>query len=107
MIERYLERSRGLKGVVSLIDIRHKLFDSDRQMLVYLASRRIPSLVVLTKADKLSRSKQAKNTADLLEELDGVVAPEQVLPVSAVKGTGCDSLLTAIEELITADTQTT
>jgi len=106
MIERYLEKSRGLKGVVSLIDIRHKLFDSDRQMLVYLASRRIPSLVVLTKADKLNRSKQAKMTAGLLKELDGVVVSEQVLPVSAVKGTGCDPLLTAIEELITA-TQTT
>ncbi len=103
MVESYLETSRSLRGVVSLIDIRHKLFDSDRQMLVYLASRRIPALVVLTKADKLGRSRQQQMTAGLLKELDGVVAPEQVLPVSAVKGTGCDRLLAAIEELVTTD----
>ena len=102
-VENYLEKSRSLRGVVSLIDIRHKLFDSDRQMLVYLTSYCIPALVVLTKADKLSRSRQQQMTTGLLKELDGVVAPEQVVPVSAVKGTGCENLLSAIEELVTID----
>ncbi|MFC1614874.1 ribosome biogenesis GTP-binding protein YihA/YsxC, partial [Gemmatimonadota bacterium] len=83
IVDHYLERSHDLRGVVSLIDIRHKLFDSDRQMLSYLASRSIPALVALTKADKLSRNKQQQRTAGLLEELEGMVDGEQVLPVSA------------------------
>jgi len=105
IVERYLETSRGLRGVVSLIDIRHPLFDSDRRMLFYLASQRIPALVVLTKADKLSRSKQQRMAAGFLAGLEGVVNAEQVLTVSAVKGTGCDALLEAIEELVAGEKQ--
>ncbi|MEA2062206.1 MAG: ribosome biogenesis GTP-binding protein YihA/YsxC [Gemmatimonadota bacterium] len=100
LIERYLEGSRNLRGVVSLIDIRHQLFDSDRRMLEYLAARGIPAMAVLTKADKLSRSKQQQMAARLFGELEGTLAPEQLLTVSALNGTGCERLLEAIEELL-------
>ncbi|MBN2288136.1 MAG: YihA family ribosome biogenesis GTP-binding protein [Candidatus Glassbacteria bacterium] len=99
-VENYLGSSRGLRGVVSLIDIRHKLFDSDRLMLEYLAASRIPALVVLTKADKLGRGRQKQMATGLLQELGGLVAREQVITVSAVQGTGCESLLEAIGELV-------
>jgi GTP-binding protein len=78
LIEGYLKNSQNLKGVVQIIDIRHPPFESDLQLLEWLDFYNIKSLVVLTKADKLSRSNvvlnQKKTAQELQKKLDSIVA---------------------------------
>ncbi|HUU27239.1 MAG TPA: ribosome biogenesis GTP-binding protein YihA/YsxC [archaeon] len=99
-IERYLEGNKLLRGVVHLIDIRHALSDLDSQMLAYLAQRGIPTVIALTKADKLSRSRRCRMTESLLDSLGGAVTRDQVVVTSARTGEGCPELLKAVEDLI-------
>jgi len=100
LIEAYLERERSLAGVVHLVDARHDPTGLDEQMIAYLAGLGLPTLVVLTKIDKLKRSERAgvvERAADALE-----VAPEQVLPFSAKTGEGREDLLAALDALLEA-----
>src|SRR4051794_5385418 len=57
LVGAYLE-SRDLAAVVIIMDARHPATDLDMQLLAWLGERRI--LVLLSKADKLSRLEQAK-----------------------------------------------
>jgi GTP-binding protein len=67
MVETYLRRRSNLKGVVLILDIRRELTEGDIQLLEWLNRYRIHPIPVLTKADKLSRSRSAAR-ADLINE---------------------------------------
>jgi GTP-binding protein len=57
LVGAYLE-SRTPAAVVVIMDARHPATDLDRQLLAWLGERRV--LVLLSKADKLSRAEQNK-----------------------------------------------
>lgn len=57
----YLEVRQSLKGLVLLMDVRHPLTELDQMMIDWALERELPVHILLTKADKLSRS-QVKNT---------------------------------------------
>lgn len=98
LVEHYLEAEPKLKGVVHLIDARHKPPTTDRRMLEFLAMRQLPTLVVLTKMDKLKRTER-ENTVDKAGQLLGV-DPEQLLGVSSKTGEGRQELLAALDNLL-------
>ena len=99
MMEKYLEKRENLKIVVQLIDIRHEPSKQDFQMYEYLRYYGLDGLVVLTKADKVSRNELNKNTAMIRKALD--LKPEDVtIPVSALKKTGYDRLLQEFDRLL-------
>jgi GTP-binding protein len=52
----YLEVRTSLKGLVLLMDIRHPLKDADQTLLNWAITQNLPIHILLTKADKLSRS---------------------------------------------------
>jgi GTP-binding protein len=54
-IDRYLETRHSLCGVILLMDVRHPLKEHDQQVLTWCAAARLPTHVLLTKADKLKR----------------------------------------------------
>jgi len=54
-IGKYLENSENLKLVCQLIDIRHKPMESDIACYHWLMDCQRPTIVILTKADKLSK----------------------------------------------------
>jgi len=97
MVDTYLARPDGPRGAVHLVDIRHSLTAGDRTMLEQLARLEIPTLVVLTKADKLKKSQAARRVAALTAEL-GLDA-DQVVPFSTLTGEGREELLAALEGL--------
>ena len=70
-IEGYFQSRRALAGLVVVMDSRHPLKPYDRQMLDFAFQRGMPAHVLLTKADKLSRSDQAKVLATVRRELAG------------------------------------
>jgi GTP-binding protein len=51
----YLLERQSLAGLVLTVDIRRGLGPLDRQLLAWLKPRALPLIVLLTKADKLSR----------------------------------------------------
>ncbi len=65
LISSYLETRTPLVCVVVIIDLRHALKAHDRELIDWLAFKDITSLPVYTKADKLSKNKQAKHAAAL------------------------------------------
>jgi GTP-binding protein len=101
LIESYLGDAPELVGVVQLIDVRHAPTVQDRQMLGYLAELRLPTLVVLTKADKLSRTQLERQVAAACAELG--VDDDQVVTFSAVTGQGRAELLDSIAALLAGD----
>ena len=98
MIEGYLERSTRLAGVVSLIDGRHDPTVLDRRMVGWLAERGIPTLVTLTKADRVPRGRRRARLEATAEALG--LDPEQVVWFSSRTGEGRDDVFSAVDSLL-------
>lgn len=99
-IDAYLHRRRSLRGVVLISDIRHPLKEFDRMMLDFCFATHLPCHVLLTKADKLSRSQAMQALAALRKELTagGTQATAQVF--SSQTPTGVDEARAAIVNLL-------
>jgi GTP-binding protein len=69
LVDGYLRAARPLIGVVLVMDARHPLTALDLQLIEWLAG--LPLLVLLTKADKLSRSAQARLLPAVRRRLGG------------------------------------
>jgi GTP-binding protein len=102
LIEGYLRRSATLRGVVQLLDVRHDPSKDDLQMLDFLADMEIPTIIVATKTDKLSKGAVASRMRELMEQLH--LEETQMIPFSATTGTGRDELANAITELLATAT---
>jgi GTP-binding protein len=99
LIESYLKSSPQLRGIVHLLDVRHDPTNDDRQMLDFLGELGVPTIVVLTKIDKLTATERARRVPELSATL-GLDA-DQVVPFSAVTGEGRNELAEAIDVLLT------
>ncbi|MCK9488940.1 MAG: ribosome biogenesis GTP-binding protein YihA/YsxC [Xanthomonadales bacterium] len=66
---RYLNERASLAGLVVIMDSRHPLKDNDWLLLEACASRGLPALALLTKADKLNRSDQQRALQQVRKEL--------------------------------------
>jgi GTP-binding protein len=102
LIEGYLRHSPDLKGVVQLLDARHEPTEQDLGMFQLLAELGIPTLVAVTKIDKLSSKERAAHL-DALAITCGL-AEDQMIPCSAVTGEGRDELAASLEALLEAAT---
>jgi GTP-binding protein len=98
LMEWYLRNTPQLKGVVQLIDVRHEPSDADRTMIRYLTETDMPTLFVLTKVDKLTRSARAAQVREVVRALG--VDPDQVIEFSAVTGEGKEELLDTLEDIL-------
>ncbi len=98
LIEGFLRGSAQLRGIVQLLDIRHDPTDDDRAMLDMLADIGLPTVVVVTKIDKLKRSQVEARVKEVAGELS--LDQEQVIPFSAVTGQGRDELAEALVSLL-------
>ena len=86
-----------LAGCILAIDARHPGLRSDVDALRWLSTVDAPSLLVATKADKLSQSDKARLRRDC-EAAFG----QPPLIVSALKGDGLDELWRSIREWTSA-----
>jgi GTP-binding protein len=97
LIEGYLRRSSTLRGVVQLIDVRRDPSEDDFRLLEFLSELGTPTIVAVTKVDKLSSTAAAQRIGQLTEALG--LDDAQVIPFSAVTGRGRDELASAIVSL--------
>lgn len=58
MIEGYLDQRVELRLILMLLDIRHTPTKDDFQFIEWLHARNLPSIIILTKTDKLNRSEK-------------------------------------------------
>src|SRR6478735_7044153 len=91
LIESYMRRTTQLRGIVLLLDIRRDPSDDDRAMLDFLAEMEVPTIVALTKTDKLSKPAARQRAAEIARDL--ALESEQVIPFSSHSGEGRVELL--------------
>ena len=72
MIEDYLRTRETLKAVVVILDIRRDPSSGDENLINWLNYYAIKPIVVLTKADKISRQKTKKRTDLITKSLQAV-----------------------------------
>ena len=99
MMEAFFQSRKNLLTVVQLIDIRHEPSAQDVQMYEYLKHYGLDGPVAATKADKLSRSQAARNAAMIRSAL-GVSKENEIIACSALKKTGKEALLEALERIL-------
>jgi len=69
MIETYLQKRENLVGVIQLVDSRHEPSKDDIIMQEWLQHNGLPTLVVATKIDKISRGNWPKHEKMIREKL--------------------------------------
>ena len=89
---------RDLALVFQLIDFRHPPTKDDLDMIEYFVECEIPFAVVLTKADKLSKTERASRLEALKTELP-YFDDLTLIPFSAVTDEGVDRLRSIVEEI--------
>ena len=98
LIREYLESAPDLAGVVQLIDLRHGPSEDDLQSVEILAELGRPTLVVLTKLDKLKRSQQPAAIRKAVGRLG--IDPDQAIAFSSLNGDGREELLDSLAGLL-------
>jgi GTP-binding protein len=98
LIEGYLRLSPALRGVVQLLDVRHPPSAEDLQMLDFLADIGAPTVIVLTKIDKLRPRELPERIHEIAVQLH--LEEDQMIPFSALTNVGRDELAAALVSLV-------
>ena len=98
MIENYLKKSRQLRGVFLLVDIRHEPSANDRQMYEWIVYNGYEPVIIATKLDKIKRSQLQKQIKEVRTGL-GIGPGVRVIPFSAETKQGREEIWELIEEL--------
>lgn len=99
----FMGGNNELRGVVQLIDIRHGPTADDLVAIDQLQELEMPTLFVLTKADKFGVQRRKEVVREITGRLN--VDPGQVIAASSVSGLGMEELQDAVGSLISpADT---
>ncbi len=91
LIERYLLKSKQLRIVFLLVDIRHEPSVNDRNMYEWIVHHGYNPIVIATKLDKINRSQVQKHIKMLKNGLN-VVEGTPVIPFSSVTKQGRDEI---------------
>ncbi len=98
MVETYLTSRENLRGVVQIMDLRHPPTPEDLSLWNWLRDKNIPAVPILTKADKLSRTKW-KPLCQAAGRILGI-SPSEFILFSTETKQGRDQLLLKIKELM-------
>ena len=99
MIERYLKKSKQLKAVFLLIDIRHEPSANDKQMYSWILDNGFKPIIIATKSDKISRNQLQKHIKMVKEGLK-VEKGTVVIPFSAQSKQGREEIYEVIEGIM-------
>lgn len=98
MMEDYFSQRKTLKGLVLLVDARHKPTEDDVTMIEFARYHEIPFVIAATKTDKLSRSQHQRQRALIAEVLQ--CPREAIIFFSSETRQGREELLQAMEQLL-------
>lgn len=86
----YLQLRQSLKGLVVLMDIRHPLKDLDKDLIAWASDSNLPTLILLTKSDKLSQGKAKAEVLNVQKKCEHYQGDITVVAFSSLKRTGVD-----------------
>lgn len=95
LVESYLDGRAPLRLAILLHDLRRDPGDEERDLLAWLAERDVPTLVAITKSDKLAPMRRAERVKQLAKEYG--VASDAIVATSAQKKDGIDAVWRAID----------
>ena len=99
MIERYLHRSKQLKTIFLLIDIRHEPGANDQQMYRWILNQGFRPVIIATKLDKINRSQKDKHIKMIKNGLK-VVPGTQIIPFSSQTKQGREEIYALLDSLL-------
>lgn len=102
MIENYLHKSKQLKAVFLLIDIRHEPSANDKNMYEWISYNGYEPVIIATKLDKIKRSQRAKHVKMIREGL-GMSKQGLLFPFSALSKEGRDEIWEYIDSLVVTE----
>jgi GTP-binding protein len=97
MVEVYFKSKQNILGAVVLLDIRHDPRKEELDLLSWFDQYHIPYLIVLTKADKLSKNRQISQHKRISEFL--VCPKDVIICFSAKTRQGKDDIWSAFKEI--------
>lgn len=100
MVENYLKKSKQLKAVFLLIDIRHEPSANDKNMYDWITYNGYHPIIIATKSDKIKRSQLQKHMSLIRKGL-GAGSDTIILPFSALNKQGRDEIYQQIDRLLT------
>ena len=95
LIESYLGDRPTLRAAVLLQDLRRKVSEDETLLLEWLAERNVPSLLAITKTDKLKPMRRKQAIETLKQSVD--LPRSRILPTSAQTSAGIPELWQAID----------
>ena len=98
MIETYLSTRKTLKGVALIMDVRRVPGIQELNFIEWLYYYNLPSILILTKADKLSKTKQLTQQVTIAKAIS--VDKDDLILFSAKSRLGKDVVWDAVEGLI-------
>ena len=99
MIEDYLHKSKQLKAVFLLIDIRHEPSGNDRIMYDWIVNQGYQPIIIATKLDKINRS-QIQKQVKLIKTTLQVEPDTVIIPFSAETKQGREEIYDIIDAII-------
>lgn len=103
-IQDYLTKREALQALVLVMDIRHPMRDFDQQMVEWGLHYGKPMLLLLSKADKLSKNQQQKQLK-LVNQSIPKDQPIKAIPFSSSHGVGVDDARKHIYHWLGMDTE--
>ena len=102
MIEDYLHKSKQLKLVFLLIDIRHAPSENDRIMYDWIRRNGYDPIIIATKLDKINRS-QIQKQIKLIRTTLQAGADTQIIPYSAQTKQGREEIYEILDGVLVAE----
>ncbi|QEH61914.1 GTP-binding protein YsxC [Spiroplasma chinense] len=99
MMEEYLTERDNLKGVVQLVDLRHKPTNDDVEMYNFFKGFNIRVLIIATKRDKCKRNDIVKNEK-LIKQTLGMDKDDLFISISSTNKENFEKVFGLIEEFI-------
>lgn len=99
MIEDYLHKSKQLKAVFLLIDIRHAPGNNDCIMYDWILKQGYHPIIIATKADKIKRS-QLAGQVKLIRQTLGAGQDALIIPFSAESKQGREEIYEVIGQFL-------
>ena len=101
MVESYLTTRVNLRGMVWLLDIRREVSKEDLTLWDWLQAKQVTVIIVITKADKLSKNKRNKQAASIAKSLGRKA--QELIQFSATSGEGKDEIWQELRQLLGVD----
>ncbi len=96
MIKRYINERENLRIGFLLVDSRREPEVEELEIIKLLTARKIPTAIVATKADKLTRNEMANQLKKIARAFG--IEESDIFPTSSLKKTGKDQIISLLAE---------